>query len=37
MPYTISTFTFQVQDDGGTDNDGIDLDPIARTMSINVV
>jgi len=29
-------FTFQVQDDGGTANGGVALDPIARTMSVNV-
>ena len=34
IPYT--TFTFQVQDDGGTANGGIDLDPTPRTMTINV-
>ncbi len=33
-PYT--TFTFQVQDDGGTAHGGADLDPSANTMSINV-
>ena len=27
---------FQVQDDGGTDNGGVDLDPITRTMTIDV-
>ncbi len=31
-----ATFTFQVQDNGGTTNGGIDLDPTARTMTINV-
>jgi hypothetical protein len=31
-----ASFTFQVQDDGGTANGGVDLDPIARTMSVNV-
>lgn len=34
-PYT--TFTFQVQDDGGTDNDGVDLDPTPRTITFNVI
>jgi hypothetical protein len=38
--YTIGSpadsFTFQVQDNGGTWNGGIDTDPIARSMSINV-
>ncbi|MEA3154342.1 MAG: hypothetical protein QOK44_1931, partial [Betaproteobacteria bacterium] len=29
-------FTFQVQDDGGTANGGVDLDAVARTMTINV-
>jgi hypothetical protein len=33
-PYT--SFTFQVQDDGGTANGGVDLDPTPRTMTINV-
>ena len=28
QPYT--SFTFQVQDDGGTDNGGVDLDPTAE-------
>ncbi len=32
-PYT--TFTFQVQDDGGTANSGVDLDATPRTMTIN--
>ena len=31
-----ASFTFQVQDDGGTANGGVDLDPTARTMTINV-
>jgi hypothetical protein len=31
-----ASFTFQVQDDGGTANGGVDLDPSARTMSIHV-
>ena len=30
-PY--ATFTFQVQDDGGTANGGVDLDPSANTMT----
>lgn len=33
-PYT--TFTFQVQDDGGTANGGIDLDPTPNTITFNV-
>jgi hypothetical protein len=33
-PFT--TFTFQVQDDGGTSNGGIDLDPTPNTLTINV-
>src|SRR5262249_54506553 len=33
-PYT--SFTFKVQDDGGTTNGGIDLDPTPRLMTINV-
>jgi len=32
----LDSFTFQVQDDGGPENDGIDLDPTARMMTINV-
>jgi len=31
-----SVFSFQVRDDGGTANGGVDLDPIARTMTIDV-
>jgi len=31
-----TNFTFQVKDDGGTDDGGVDVDPIARTMTINV-
>ncbi len=31
-----TSFTFQVQDDGGTANGGIDLDATARTMGVNV-
>jgi len=33
-PYT--SFTFKVKDNGGTLNNGIDLDPTAKTMTINV-
>src|SRR5439155_571207 len=33
-PYT--TFTFQVQDDGGTAFGGVDLDPSANTMTVDV-
>ncbi len=33
-PY--ATFTFQVKDNGGTANGGVDLDPSANTMTINV-
>ena len=29
-------FTFQVQDDGGTANGGVDLDQSANTITINV-
>ncbi len=32
-----ATFTFQVRDDGGTDHGGIDTDPIARTLTIDVM
>ena len=31
-----ASFTFQVQDNGGTANGGVDTDPVARTMNINV-
>src|SRR5205823_187374 len=31
-----ASFTFQVQDNGGTANSGHDLDPSANTMTINV-
>ena len=31
-----ASFTFQVQDDGGTNNGGVDLDPTPNTMTINV-
>ena len=34
VPYT--SFAFQVQDDGGTDGGGVDLDPSPKTMAINV-
>ncbi|HNB44540.1 MAG TPA: DUF4347 domain-containing protein, partial [Burkholderiaceae bacterium] len=33
-PY--ASFTFQVQDNGGTANSGIDTDPIANTITFNV-
>jgi hypothetical protein len=33
-PYT--SFTFQVQDDGGTADGGVDTDPTPRTMTIDV-
>src|SRR5436190_2220982 len=32
----LATFTFQVQDDGGTANGGIDLDPTPNTLTVNV-
>jgi hypothetical protein len=32
----VATFTFQVHDDGGTANGGVDLDPTPNTISINV-
>ena len=32
----LASFGFQVQDDGGTANGGVDLDPVARTLSIDV-
>ena len=31
-----AAFTFQVRDDGGTSSGGVDLDTVARTMSIDV-
>ena len=31
-----ATFTFQVQDDGGTANGGVDLDPTPNTITVNV-
>ena len=31
-----ASFTFQVQDDGGTANGGVDLDPSPNTMTVNV-
>ena len=34
MPYT--TFTFQVEDDGGTAGGGVNLDPAANVLTINV-
>ena len=32
----LASFGFQVQDDGGTANGGVDLDPVVRTLSIDV-
>jgi hypothetical protein len=31
-----SSFTFQVQDNGGTANGGVDLDPTPKTVTVNV-
>src|SRR6185295_1120497 len=31
-----AAFAFQVQDDGGTANGGVDLDTVARTITVNV-
>jgi hypothetical protein len=31
-----ASFTFQVQDDGGTANGGVDLDPTSRTITVDV-
>ena len=31
-----ASFTFQVQDDGGTANGGVDLDPTANTITVDV-
>src|SRR5207302_1419927 len=33
---TSATFTFQVQDNGGTANGGVDLDPSANSMTVTV-
>jgi hypothetical protein len=33
---TSPTFTFQVQDNGGTANSGVDLDPSANTFTLNI-
>ena len=33
---TTESFTFKVQDDGGTANGGVDLDPDAKTMTIEI-
>lgn len=33
---SVSSFAFQVQDDGGTANGGLDLDPSPNTFSLNV-
>jgi hypothetical protein len=32
----LASFTFQVQDDGGTAHDGVDLDPTPNTITFNV-
>lgn len=32
----LASFGFQVQDNGGTANGGVDLDPVARTLTIDV-
>ena len=31
-----ASFTFQVQDNGGTANGGVDLDPTPRTITVDV-
>src|SRR5438309_1848883 len=31
-----ASFTFQVEDDGGTANGGLNVDPAPRTMTVNV-
>src|SRR5207253_696657 len=33
---TYTSFTFQVEDNGGTANGGTDLDPTPRTLTVNV-
>lgn len=35
-PTATTRFTFQVQDDGGTTNGGVDLDPTPNTITLNV-
>ena len=32
-----ASFTFQVRDNGGTGNGGVDLDPTANTITFNVI
>ncbi|HNM64751.1 MAG TPA: cadherin-like domain-containing protein, partial [Accumulibacter sp.] len=32
-----ASFSFQVQDDGGSENGGVDLDPSAQTITIDVI
>ncbi|MCX7211794.1 MAG: Ig-like domain-containing protein [Burkholderiales bacterium] len=32
-----ASFTFRVQDNGGTSNGGVDLDPTAKTINFNVI
>ncbi|MGV8992415.1 MAG: DUF2341 domain-containing protein [Thiobacillus sp.] len=32
----LTSFTFQVQDNGGTDNGGVNLDPTPKTITLNV-
>src|SRR6185369_931615 len=32
-----ATFTFQVQDNGGTANGGVDFDPTPNTITVNVM
>src|SRR5207244_4050610 len=34
---SVASFTFQVQDDGGTFNGGVDIDPTPNTLTFNVV
>jgi ELWxxDGT repeat protein len=33
----LASFTFQVQDDGGTASGGVDLDPTPNTITVNVI
>src|SRR5437588_812695 len=33
----LGLFTFRVQDDGGTANGGVDIDPVARAFGFNII
>jgi hypothetical protein len=36
VPPAPDSFSFRVQDDGGTANGGVDVDPVARTLTFNI-